>query len=69
MIMDFNFYKYYIIKMLLNIDYYYKILINDDKKMLKNKEFVKNIKLKLCLIKKEEDYLINYIFGFLDRLY
>lgn len=32
-IMDFNFYKYYIIKMLLNIDYYYKKLINDDKKM------------------------------------
>lgn len=32
-IMDFNFYKYYIMKMLFNIDYYYEILINDDKKM------------------------------------
>lgn len=32
------------------------------KRCKKKKEFVKKIKLKLCLIKKKEDYLINFIF-------
>lgn len=68
-IMDSNFYKYHIIKMLSNTDYYYKIPTNDDKKMQKNKESVKNTKPKSCLTKKEEDYLTNYIFGSLDRLH
>lgn len=55
--------------MLSNTDYYYKIPTNDDKKMPKNKESVKNTKPKSCLTKKEEDYLTNYIFGSFDRLH
>lgn len=34
--------------MLSNTDYYYKIPTNDDKKMQKNKESVKNTKPKSC---------------------
>lgn len=40
-IMDSNFYKYHIIKMLSNTDYYYKIPTNDDKKMQKIKNLLK----------------------------
>lgn len=61
-IMDSNFYKYNIMKILSNTDYYYKKKpTNDDKK--KQKKSVKNTKPKSCLTKKKEDYLTNSIFG------
>lgn len=40
-IMDSNFYKYHIMKMLSNTDYYYEIPTNDDKMMQKIKNLLK----------------------------
>lgn len=60
-IMDSNFYKYHIMKILSNTDYYYKKPTNDNKK--KQKKSVKNTKPKSCLTKKKEDNLTNSIFG------